>query len=72
MGTSDQKPDQLVSLPRKAAATATSDSATVLVDYEKGTGAVKEGGDLLKESATKDEDVNDKIYPGLIVYIFIL
>lgn len=65
MGTSDQKPDQLVSLPRKAAATATSDSATVLVDYEKGTGAVKEGGDLLKESATKDEDVNDKIYPGL-------
>ena len=65
VGTSDQKPDQLVSLPRKAAATATSDSATVLVDYEKGTGAVKEGGDLLKESATKDEDVNDKIYPGL-------
>ena len=65
MGTSDQKPDQLVSLPRKAAATATSDSATVLVDYEKGTGAVKKGGDLLKESATKDEDVNDKIYPGL-------
>ncbi len=65
MGTSDQKPDQLVSLPRKAAATATSDSATVLVDYEKGTGAVKEGGNLLKESATKDEDVNDKIYPGL-------
>ena len=65
MGTSDQKPDQLVSLPRKAAATATSDSATVLVDYEKGTGAVKEGGDLLKKSATKDEDVNDKIYPGL-------
>ena len=65
MSTSDQKPDQLVSLPRTAAATATSDSATVLVDYEKGTGAVKEGGDLLKESATKDEDVNDKIYPGL-------
>ena len=60
-----KKPDQLVSLPRTAAATATSDSATVLVDYEKGTGAVKEGGDLLKESATKDEDVNDKIYPGL-------
>ena len=52
-------------MPRTAAATATSDSATVLVDYEKGTGAVKEGGDLLKESATKDEDVNDKIYPGL-------
>ena len=65
MSTSNQKPDQLVSLPRTAAATATSDSATVLVDYEKGTGAVKEGGDLLKESATKDEDVNDKIYPGL-------
>lgn len=65
MSTSDQKPDQLVSLPRTAAATATSDSATVLVDYEKGTGAVKEGGDLLKESATKDKDVNDKIYPGL-------
>ena len=65
MSTSNQKPDQLVSLPRTAAATATSDSATVLVDYEKGTGAVKEGGNLLKESATKDEDVNDKIYPGL-------
>ena len=65
MSTSNQKPDQLVSLPRTAAATATSASATVLVDYEKGTGAVKEGGDLLKESATKDEDVNDKIYPGL-------
>ena len=65
MSTSNQKPDQLVSLPRTAAATATSDSATLLVDYEKGTGAVKEGGDLLKESATKDEDVNDKIYPGL-------
>ena len=65
MSTSNQKPDQLVSLPRTAAATATSDSATVLVDYEKGTGAVKEGGDFLKESATKDEDVNDKIYPGL-------
>ena len=65
MSTSNQKPDQLVSLPRTAAATATSDSATVLVDYEKGTGAVKKGGDLLKESATKDEDVNDKIYPGL-------
>ena len=65
MSRSNQKPDQLVSLPRTAAATATSDSATVLVDYEKGTGAVKEGGDLLKESATKDEDVNDKIYPGL-------
>ena len=65
MSTSNQKPDQLVSLLRTAAATATSDSATVLVDYEKGTGAVKEGGDLLKESATKDEDVNDKIYPGL-------
>lgn len=66
MSSSDQKPDQLVSLPRTAAATATSDSATVLVDYEEGTGAVKKGGDLLKESATKDEDVNDKIYPGLI------
>ena len=65
MSPSEQKPDQLVSLPRTAAATATSDSATVLVDYEKGTGAVKEGGDFLKESATKDEDVNDKIYPGL-------
>ena len=65
MSQSEQKPDQLVSLPRTAAATATSDSATVLVDYEKGTGAVKKGGDFLKESATKDEDVNDKIYPGL-------
>ena len=66
MTASDQKPDQLVSMPRTAGATDSSDKATILVDYEEGTGEVKEGAKLLTESATKDENVNDKIYPGLI------
>lgn len=67
MTASDQKPDQLVSLPRTASATASSDDATVLVDYKEGTGKVDaESAKDFIACASKDEDVNDKIYPGLI------
>ncbi len=63
-GSYQEGNDQLVSRP-KSADFAGSDDVTVLVDYKEGTGAVKEGANLLTDSATKDDDVNDEIYPGL-------
>ena len=37
----------------------------VLVDYKTGKGTIKEGADLITAGYKKDDEVNDKKYPGL-------